>query len=429
MRKKTYAAFGVLIGLLFALWGCPQKPPPPPEPEKPDLVRLAPEDYPRFADDMNYDGLDQAIQKSLLYLNRIPPDRTFSLGEETVSAAHVKRSLERFQDILFLKPTPDDLNRFIRENFRVYGSLAPAPEPPTTDESEEESEPESEPDAPLLKTAENAVLFTGYFEPLLQGSRSQGGPYQYPVYGMPQDIAVVDLSLFSDKYAGEKIIGRVSGKSFVPYYERKEIEEKGVLRNNAPVRAWVDDPIDLFFLQIQGSGKIELPDKEIIDVHYSGKNGRPYRAIGRLLIDEGKVSKEEMSMQRIRQYLEENPDDADRVMNYNPSYVFFTIEDEGPKGALNVVLTPGRSLAVDRGIFPMTALAFVRTEKPLLDHEGRIREWTHFSRFMLHQDTGGAIKDADRADIFWGSGHYAEVAAGHLRHRGEHYVLLLNPDK
>lgn len=397
MKRLGWAL--ALAGLLALFSGCPG-------PEKPPagkpLFRVAEPDLPRFTDDMFLKGLSEAIQQSLLYLNRVPPERTFRFGDDAYSAAHLVRSLERLLSLISQRPSMAEVDRFIRKHYRVYRAAGREPT--------------------------GRVLFTGYFEPLLHGSRTRDDRYRFPVHGRPEDLAVVDLGQFSDKFEGERIIGRVSGKTFVPYHDREAIMEEAALAGKAEPLAWVDDRVDLFFLQIQGSGKIALPSGEVINVHYNAKNGRPYRSIGQLLIDENKVSLEEMSMQAIKAYLGSHPGEVSRILNHNPSYIFFSIEEDGPYGALNVRLTPGRSIAVDRSIFPLSAPAFIRTEKPLVDSEGRIVEWRDFSRFVLTQDTGGAIKGPGRADLFWGSGPYAEIAAGHMRHSGDLFVLVMKPE-
>ena len=186
--------------------------------------------------------------------------------------------------------------------------------------------------------------------------------------------------------------------------------------------------MDIFFLHIQGSGKVYLDDGRAINVHYHTANGRPYRSIGKLLIDDEKISREEMSMQKIREYLHTHPDELEAVLNHNPSYIFFKIEAEGPLGNINVKLTPGRSLALDYRIFPKGALVFAETQKPEVTGDGQIAAWGDCRRFMLHQDTGGAIRGAGRGDIFWGNGPYAEIAAGHLKHTGKLFFLVLEPD-
>lgn len=396
-RQVWPAALAVIIvSALVSISGCSVS---KRKPEGP-LEKLSPSDYPVFGDDMLNDGLEHAISKSLEYLGRVSPDKTFQFGTDTYDARHMIRSLERFRWFIRNSPSETELEKFIKTHYHVYKSIG--------------------------GENDGKMFFTGYYEPLLEGSLKKTHTYKYPVYARPEDLAVVDLSAFSKKFEGEKIIGRVNGKTFVPYHERSEIEN-GALTGKAEPLAWVGDRVGLFFLQVQGSGRITLPDGKTVNVHYNAKNGRPYRSIGKLLIDKGKVDRSEMSMQKIREYIRANPHEADDIMNYNPSYVFFSVEKDGPYGALNVTLTPGRSIAVDRKVFPMSALAFVKTQKPTIDEDGRIAEWVDFSRFTLCQDTGGAIKGPGRADLFWGNGHYAEIAAGHMRHDGDLYVLVLKP--
>lgn len=238
----------------------------------------------------------------------------------------------------------------------------------------------------------------------------------------------VDLGRFGEAFKGKRIIGRLDGETLVPYPDRKAIEADRSFSRIAKPIAWVDDRIGLFFLQIQGSGRIYLADGSFLRVHYHAANGHPYRSIGRLLIDQGKIPAEEMSMQRLRQYLQAHPDEVDAILNHNPSYVFFKTETRGPIGAINVDLTPGRSVAVDRRVFPMAAPAFVETRIPQVDGDGNIVRWTKFSAFALNQDTGGAIRGPGRVDLFWGDGPYAEIAAGHMQERGDFYLLILNPE-
>ena len=397
---------GCLV-LLFLLAGCVpppaavKAPPAPPRGVSP-LVPLSPGAHPRFADDMDYAGISESLGESLKYLKRLPPDTPFTFGADTYDAAHMIRSLERFRAAIDTRPDRDALSRFIRSHYRVYRSVG---------------------------GDSGKMLFTGYYEPSLDGSLRRTGRYRHPIYGPPKDMAVVDLSAFSEKLAGKKIVGRVKGKTFVPYHDRKEIEE-GALAGKAPVLAWVSDPVALFFLQVQGSGKVDLENGDRLNVHYHSSNGRPYRSIGNLLIQENRIPRAEMSMQAIRGYLRAHPREMDRVFNYNPSYVFFSLEEDGPYGAIRAKLTPGRAIAVDRAVFPMGGIAFIQTQKPAAgpSGNGEVSNWVPFSRFVSTQDTGGAIKGPGRADIFWGSGPYAELAAGHLKHDGELYFLVLKPE-
>jgi membrane-bound lytic murein transglycosylase A len=394
----------VAITILW-LSGCaapPLPPPGPPTEAPPTMVRLEPSAYPTFSDDMDYEGLEQAIVQSSAYLHAIPASRELEFGRDRYSAGHILNSLQRFQSFVQMRPSGPDLQNYIRSNFIVYKSVG--------------------------RDRKGEVLFTGYYEPVLKGRRSVSPDFRYPIYGRPDDLLTIDLGAFAEKYRGEKLIGRVQNSFVVPYYDRRDIEDAGVLYSKAQPLAWVSDPVELYFLHVQGSGRVVFEDGQSIIVGYDSSNGRPYRSIGQLLIDEGKISREEMSMQRIRAYLNQNPMEIQHVLDHNPSYIFFKVTPDGPLGSLNVRLTPGRSVALDRKLFPPAALAFVETKKPLSNLQGQVDSWTDCRRFMLNQDTGGAIIGPGRADIFWGSGAYAELVAGHLRHPGRLYFLVLRPD-
>jgi membrane-bound lytic murein transglycosylase A len=397
---KFIIAIAVFFSLLFT--GCALFKKEAPKVMETGLVRIASPDYPEFFDDMDYDGLEHGILQSMLYLNKIPADRKFRFGEDVFAAAHMIRSMEHFLNFIQTKPSIQDLRKYIHSNFLVYRSAG-------------SSNP-------------GKVFFTGYYEPSLEGSAEQSTEYQFPIYTRPQDLTTINLSLFLPEFKGKKIIGRYTGQAVVPYYDRNDIDYKRVLEGKTPEIAWLKDRIDIFFLHIQGSGKINLNNNETLHVHYHTTNGRPYRSIGKLLIDTGKIPQEEMSMQKIRAYLQDHPEEVETILNYNPSYVFFKIEEDGPLGYLEVKLTPGRSIALDRRLFPRAGLAFIQTQKPLINGSGKIYEWSEFSRFVLNQDTGGAINGPGRADLFWGDGTYAEIAAGHMQHHGSLYFLVLKPD-
>ena len=390
----------VALVLLCAV-GCVPRIPPVPPPA--DLVRLAPEQMPALVDDMAFDGLARAIDQSLLYLRSAAPGQRFRFGTDSYDRDHLVRSLERFCRLTETQTDPASLARAVAGEFRIYRAAG--------------------------RNGPGDVLFTGYYEPTLKGCRHPDAACRYPVYGRPTDLLSVDLSPFGERFSGQRIIGRVTGQTLVPYPDREAIEAQNALAGKAPILAWVNDPVDLFFLQIQGSGRVALAEGGILRLHYAVSNGRPYRSIGRLLIDSGQIAAENMSMQAIRDYLRANPHRQAAVLGYNPSYVFFEISETGPLGSLSVPLTPGRSLATDPRHFPKGALAFIRCVKPLTDDFSRILAWTPFGRFVLNQDTGGAIRGPGRADLFWGDGPYAELAAGHLQHPGELYFLVLKPDR
>ena len=403
MTKHYRSISFVIIIFILSAAGCAGIKEKPYSVKKTTLVRISLSEYPEFADDIFYDGLEYSICKSISYLKLMPSDKKFIFGKDSFTANHLIESLQSFLNFIQEKPSKQDLNRFIRSDFLVYRSIG--------------------------SDRYGKVLFTGYYEPILEGSLKQTREYKFPVYAKPDDLTVIDLSLFSAKFSGEKITGKFSGNKFVPYYEREEIEDKSFLQNNVRPIVWVKDRVDLFFLHIQGSGKICLDNGKTINIHYHTSNGRPYRSIGNYLIKKNKIPRSEMSMQKIQAYLQDNPEELDEVLNYNPSYVFFKTEESSPLGCLNFVLTPGRSIALDRKIFPQAALAFIEVEKPLIDGSGKIHVWKKCNRFVLNQDTGGAICGPGRADIFFGNGIYAKTAAGHMQHPGRLYFFILKPEK
>ena len=265
-------------------------------------------------------------------------------------------------------------------------------------------------------------LFTGYYEPLLNGSRHFGDPYTVPLYRLPNDLLRIDLGRFNPELAGYAIYGRIAGGEFVPYYSRRDIDS-GALTGRDLELLWVDDPVDKFFLQIQGSGQVRLDDGSLTRVGYAGQNGQPYRAIGRDLIEMGALTREQVTMPAIRAWLDAHPNEASQIMERNRSYIFFEerpelAPDEGPLGAQGVSLTAGRSLAVDPRYIPFGVPVWLDTTAPWPEGDGPLR------RLMVAQDTGGAIKGVVRGDVFWGAGERAAAIAGRMKSRGRYAVLV-----
>lgn len=262
---------------------------------------------------------------------------------------------------------------------------------------------------------------TGYYEPLLRGSRERSDVYAYPLLGVPPDLLTVDLSEVAPDLKNRRLRGRLQGRRIVPYFSRAEI----VAREAAyaeQVLFWIDDAVELFFLQIQGSGRVRLPDGSIVRVGYADQNGHPFNSIGNVLLRNGELGPERLSMQGIRAWARVNPEKLDAVLNANPSYVFFrelagdVNEKEGPVGALGVPLTPERSIAVDPRVVPLGAPVFLSTTYPASSKPLR--------RLMLAQDTGGAIRGAVRADFFWGFGNGPGALAGKMKQPGQMWLLL-----
>ncbi len=263
-------------------------------------------------------------------------------------------------------------------------------------------------------------LVTGYYEPLLKGSRERTKRNQHAIYGVPDDLLVVDLSALYPDLKNYRLRGRIDGRKIVPYWSRAELaQQEAQLAGKALF--WVADPIELFFLQVQGSGRVDLSDGSRVRVGYADQNGHPYTSIGRWLVEKGELKLEQASMQGIQAWARANPRRVGELLNTNPSFVFFReLPDNGggPLGALGVPLTPGRSIAVDPRAVPLGAPVFLATTYPNSDKPLR--------RLMLAQDTGGAIKGAVRADFFWGFGAEAGAQAGRMRQRGEMWALLPN---
>lgn len=263
-------------------------------------------------------------------------------------------------------------------------------------------------------------LVTGYYEPLLRGARKRGGPYQTPLHRAPDDLLSIDLAALYPELKSMRLRGRVVGNKVMPYPSRAELAQSNALSGKEIL--WVDDPIEAFFLQIQGSGRVQLADSnEIVRIAYADQNGHPYKSIGRYLVDKGEMTLDQASAQKIKAWFSANPARQQELLNANPSYVFFKEEklsdpNQGPKGALGVPLTPQRSIAVDPQFVPLGAPVFLSTTRPSSE--------TPLRRLMMAQDTGGAIRNAVRADYFWGFGAEAGESAGKMKQRGMMWVLL-----
>jgi membrane-bound lytic murein transglycosylase A len=261
-------------------------------------------------------------------------------------------------------------------------------------------------------------MITGYYEPLLKGSRLKTSQFKYPVYAAPNDLLTIDLSETYPQLKELRLRGRMQGKRIVPYYSRAEIEAGAGAATGGEL-FWVENPIELFFLQVQGSGRIELPNGKQIKVGYADQNGHPYISIGKKLVEMGELKLEEASMQGIKRWAEKHVDQTSSLLNQNPSYVFLReLPDtlSAPLGALGVPLTSEYSIAVDPRTIPLGAPVFLATTYP--------NNNVPLDRLMLAQDTGGAIKGAVRADVFWGFGESAGAQAGKMKQQGRLWVLL-----
>jgi membrane-bound lytic murein transglycosylase A len=262
-------------------------------------------------------------------------------------------------------------------------------------------------------------LITGYYEPMLRGARKRGGEFQTPLYRVPDDLLTVELGSVYPELKNMRLRGRLVGKKVIPYNTRAEIERADI---SGKELLWVDDPVEAFFLEVQGSGRVQLADTgETVRLAYAEQNGHPYKAIGRWLVEKGELTVPQASAQGIKAWIAANPARRQELFNANPSYIFFKEErlpdpSIGPKGALGVPLTPARSVAVDPQFLPLGAPVWLATTRAGSD--------VPMQRLMVGQDTGGAIRGAVRADFFYGFGRDAAESAGIMKQRGQIWVLL-----
>jgi len=347
-----------------------------------------------WEDDASQQSLERAVEQSIVYFNRLPTDRRIAYGKLHYTPEEMVRSLRLFLQLRKDVTDPEQFREELWKRFHIFESVS------------EESE----------------NLFTGYYEPIIRGSLKPKGRLQTPLYNRPDNLVEIDLSDFGDNLPDQRLVGRVEQGRVLPFFSREEIQEDKKLKGKVKPIAYVNE-VDLFFLQIQGSGIVHMTDGKEIRVGYHGHNGHPYRSIGAKLIRQEAIPREDVTMQTIRTYLDENPDKVRSLLFSNPSYVFFRPLDgeEGPLGNISVPLTPGRSLALDRRLFPKGGLVYLSATAPLFGDSDGSRT---LNRFMLTQDTGGAIRGHGRGDVFWGKGLLAEWNAGHMKHPGRMWLIV-----
>ena len=375
------------FALLILFNGCTKAP----------LDRLTQKRLPVFNDDSQTETLLTGAVRHLHYLNTLPDDSSFTIGPDTFPVSWLQESMKSFIDILKQDPSREELARTIAENFAVYQAGG------------RKGLPRGE------------MLFTGYFEPFLQGSLIREEPYIYPLYSPPPSLLQI-----KDTSNGKTLYKRKDrGKHLAPYWTRKEIEEEGYAAGSELV--YLKDPVDAFILHVQGSGKIQLQDGSIRSIHYAASNGLKYFSIGKLLVDRGKITLEEASIPTIRAYLATHPEEQKEILHHNVKSIFFNWSPPGdPVGSIGEPLVAGRSIAIDPAVLPHQTLAFIITSKPVMDADGNITEWVPMHRFVFPQDTGSAIRGTGRADLYWGSGNYAKYAAGSMKEKGSLYFLVKN---
>lgn len=348
---------------------------------------------PLFTDDLDRPSLLQAARRQAEYLDRLPENSHFNLGTRTVSTELLRRSIASFIEIIEQESSPQEISRRVQEDFLLFRA----------------------------GTGDNAafageMLVTGYFHPVVDGSVLPIPPFVHPLYRLPPD-------LIEHNNGDTTSIARLCNGSLAPYWSREEIETRFPLAGNELL--YLADPIAAFILHIQGSGTIRFRDGSCRSVRFAGSNGHPYRSIGRLLVDEGRLTLEQATLPGIVGYLHAHPGEVRRILHANPRFIFFAWgEADAVRGSGNIALTPGRSVAVDPSVIPLGTVAFLRTRQPVVDRNGRLQRWRALDRFVFPQDSGAAIRGGGRVDLFLGDGEEARQNAGLMREKGEMYILV-----
>lgn len=360
---------------------------------KNQLIQVAPNL--KYQDDGDRKTLIQACQRQLDRLVKLDQNQHVSFAQNSFTIKWLTNSMRHFLHLLHTT-TDDEFYRRVQTDFVVYQALGRSGRPI------------------------DPILFTGYYEPIFQGSLTRKAPYLFPVFRVPDDLIVRQTP--NKKVSN---VGRQVGSTTIqPYWDRQQITEENHCQ--AAAIAYLTNPIDVFVLHVQGSGKLQFPDGSLHSLHFAGSNGHPYKSIGKLLVDEGAMTLEETNMESIRHYLTTHPSEQKRVLNYNPRFIFFKWAggDKKPKGSGGVELTPGRSIAIDNNTLPWQSLGYITTSRPNFNDEGvRIGE-RPLTRFVVAQDTGSAIKGSGRVDIFWGNGKEPEKTASYMKETGNLFFLI-----
>jgi len=402
--RRLFVLAGIVAIFLFCVcalyWLWPRR-----VPEKRLEFPLNPvsaDNLPRFTDDLKGVGLIEAIEHHLASMESRNLDDEVTMGQLTVTRGRIVKTLQSVQQLIKEKGM-SALYREIPKRFLVYQAAG--------------------------LSNKGDVLFTGYYQPVLNARREPDNEYKYPIYAMPQDLQILDLGKINSKYAGERIGLRVENGIIKPYHDRKAIDAEMVLGGKGLELLYLNDFLDRYLLHIQGSGIMKVEGGGEIKVRYAASNGFPYVSLGKLLIEEQKIPPDQMSLKAIREYYEDNPQEIEQYLNRNPRYIFFEEFSGTVSGSEGVPLTPERSIATDKSLFPGGGLAFIICKKPHRNAQGEVVRWDKMHRFVIDQDTGAAIKGPGRVDVFWGTGAEAEKNAGGFKEMGELFYLLIKEDE
>ncbi len=352
------------------------------------LRRVEPGEIPDFTVAAgNTHDLRRAIDRSLHYLAKPSSQKYYPYGE--ITHAQVVQSLQAFAALLDRNLPPAEMNRVLRERFDVYESVG--------------------------WDGRGTVLFTGYYTPIFDASPVRTDRFRYPLYKTPPDLA---------KGPEGEILGRrTASGSLEPYPARQQIESANLLRGQELF--WLADAFDVYIAHVQGSARLRMPDGRMVTAAYGASNGHPYQSVAKALIDDGKIAAQDMSLQAMIAYFRAHPQDVQTYVWRNPRFVFFTQGDELPHGSINEPVTPWRTVATDKTVFPRAALTFLSTRLPVSTSQAI--QQAPYTGFALDQDTGGAIRAPGRCDLYIGVGDAAGQLAGHVKQEGRLYYLFLKP--
>ncbi len=350
------------------------------------------------ADDGERDTLQQAVSRTRAYLAASRRE-TIPMGDRQVPISLARRSADRFSELL------------------SRHGLTPAFYEAVQAEFDWISVPGND--------GQGTVHVTGYYLPLLEARKTPDARFRFPLYALPPDLVRVNLGAFNARYEGQSIVARLQDGKVLPYFSRTEIDDRGALSGKGLELAWVDDEMARYSLMVQGSGLLRFEDGRIVNVNYAGANGHPYKSLGKAMIADGKIPAEQISMPAIEAYFRERPAEMREMLNRNPSYVFFRLSAEGPYGSDGIALTAGRAIATDKRLFGSGLVGFLTYPRARFAPDGSVSAWETGSRFVLDQDTGGAIVGPGRADVYWGGGREAALRAGTLNGNARLWYLLL----
>ncbi|MEC7641871.1 MAG: MltA domain-containing protein [Nitrospinota bacterium] len=348
-----------------------------------------------LADDLDKDSLVQAIENHLVVLQRQDLNKTVTLGSQTLTLARLKITLEEFLNLLQQDLSPQKFSQQVKENFAIYQAG---------------------------NGEGKRVLFTGYYTPIIPASRFPSESYDYPIYQMPESLTKVRFVYKKRLPDGHYVVFRLSDDG--PNFTREDIDGHQILKDMNLEIAWLKNDLERYFLHIQGSGILEYLDGTREGVRYAGSNGYSYKPIGKTMFRDGVLPPSQGSMQGIKKYFADNPHDIQKYLFRNKRYVFFELTHEKPRGSSGAEVVGGRSIASDPLYYPPGTLGFMVAQKPELNDNDEITGWKKFSRFMVNQDTGSAIKGPNRMDLYFGVGNRAGVAAGHYMEQVKVFFLV-----